>query len=91
MSLQNQIKRFIRLADEALRIKESNVSWETKYALIFSYNVAGEIRKTHIDFEWYDPDTSYQEDVVAFVNAVTERANEFKKLLTDTAVVVSET
>lgn len=52
---------------ECVRIVNSHsLSWEAKYDLIFSDNIC---QKTSGLFQWYDPDTSYEEDVKAFYNA----------------------
>lgn len=54
--------------EEMSRIfNDSNLSWEEKYELIFSLD--------RPDFEYYDPDTSYEEDVIALVRAWTEYKN----------------
>lgn len=49
-------------------------SWEVLYDKVFSEEIAGEIRKEFPDFGWYDPDTTYQEDVCAYINAFCEYA-----------------
>ena len=50
----------------------SGTTWEYKYDRIF--NIGPGIRKLieelGISFEWYDPDTSYEEDVTYYVEAL---------------------
>lgn len=51
--------------------------WMVRYDIVFSDNNSGRAialynRLTNSKFDYYDPDTSYEEDVVAFVNAITE-------------------
>jgi hypothetical protein len=48
--------------DRAKRVVESDLSWVDKYDMIFSEDIS---RKT--DFEWYDPDCDYEDDVRAFM------------------------
>lgn len=49
---------------EAKEIFGSSISWEAKYDLIFSDRISKKV-----SFSWYDPDTSYEEDVMAFMDA----------------------
>jgi hypothetical protein len=59
---------------EARAIYDSSVSWEAKYDLIFSERISKKV-----SFSWYDPDTSYEEDVTAFMNAFDEYMGETPK------------
>jgi hypothetical protein len=52
-------------------IMETTYSWELKYDMIFNDRVSGKVFEL-ISMDYYDPDTSYQEDVQAFYNALTE-------------------
>lgn len=51
---------------------DDQLTWEEKYDLIFSEKIS---RKVHslVTLDYYDPDTSYQEDVSAFVHAFNEK------------------
>lgn len=73
-----RFKEFISLAEKAIAIYDSSASWETKYDLIFSPEVSGAIATT-IHLSWYDPDTSYQEDVTAYISAVKVKSEEIQK------------
>ena len=48
---------------EAKEIYESHISWEAKYHLIFSERIS---KRT--TFSWCDPDTSYEDDVTAYMD-----------------------
>ena len=52
---------------EANSIYESKLSDEAKYDLIFSKKISQKV-----PFSWYDPDTSYKEDVRYFMDAFQE-------------------
>jgi len=66
--------------NKAIKIVEDNdISWENTYDLIFSAEVSQAVF-TLIKLEWYDPDTSYKEDVEAFMSA-------FKKECQDLGII----
>jgi hypothetical protein len=56
------------LHGEANEILDWDVSWETKYHIIFSEHISGRVSEL-IELDYYDPDTSYEEDVRAFMDA----------------------
>jgi hypothetical protein len=56
---------------DAKEIFESSISWEAKYDLIFSDNISKKV-----SFRWYDPDTSYEEDVTYFMKGFDTYMNE---------------
>jgi hypothetical protein len=78
--MQN-IRSFVELTDQAILIRDSEASWETKYDLIFSDQISVAIRNTGVSFSYYDPDSSYEEDVRVFVSSVADKALELKKVL----------
>lgn len=51
------------------RIYNSDLSWEAKFDLIFSSEGSQKFCKLARHFDWYDPDTTYEEDVSAFFYA----------------------
>lgn len=61
----------LKLKKEVDRIMNSNLSWEAKYDLIFSDEISKKIR-----LDYYDPDTSYEEDVMAWCGAFNNYINE---------------
>jgi hypothetical protein len=75
----DKIERYLGLADQVFQIAESDASAETKYDLIFSEDLSltlGQIFR----FDYYDPDTSYEEDVQAYVLALREKCGELRKI-----------
>lgn len=48
-----------------------NLNWEVKYDKIFSDKISKKVF-SKISLNYYDPDTTYEEDVTAFVNAFNE-------------------
>jgi len=57
----------------------SERDWELVYDLIFCKYVHGKWFETFPNFKYYDPDASYQEDVVAFYMACAEHLKEMEK------------
>lgn len=62
-------------------VAESKTSWETKYDIIFSQSVSLKIynlvRVCDFKFDYRDPDTSYEEDVMYFVNALRDMRSKY--------------
>ena len=77
----DRFKKFIELADRAVAICDSDASWETKYDMIFSPEISRAISETNIDLDYYDPDTTCQEDVVSYVLAVKAKADDIRLAL----------
>jgi hypothetical protein len=68
-----ETKDKIKIYEKAKRIFSSEeLTWHEKYDLIFSEEIS-----KNFDFEYYDPDISYQEDVVAYMNALDEYMNKY--------------
>ena len=57
-------------------INMNNVSWEAKYDFVFSGIMSKTVFKIAPNFDYYDPDTSYEEDTTAFVSALEKYINE---------------
>jgi radical SAM superfamily enzyme YgiQ (UPF0313 family) len=55
--------------ERAKRIVSSDLSWKDKYNMIFSDDVSGKV--IHL-FDYYDPDSDYDDDVIAFMNGFDE-------------------
>lgn len=60
------------LQQEINEVYNSDLDWDVKYDLIFSERLSRKVFKL-IRLDYYDPDTTYQEDVTAFVNALNEK------------------
>ena len=57
---------------KAKTIVESDMSWESKYDLIFSEEISRKFSSIARGFDYYDPDTTYEEDVMAWYNSAHE-------------------
>lgn len=66
---------------QANKIWESDeLTAEDKFDLIFSQDISQAVhQEMHLDY--YDPDTTYEEDVAAFMNAFNEKFERFAKVL----------
>jgi hypothetical protein len=74
--MEEKAKEFIRLYHLIDKIVDSDASWETKYKLVFSDDVAGKIRETGISFDCLIFDTTYEDDTLGFYNGVKDKAIE---------------
>lgn len=61
------------VARQNSRYDEDSGVWAQLYDVVFSENVSKKIFK-RFKFDYYDPDTSYREDVCAFIDAFNEYA-----------------
>ncbi len=55
---------------EIKKIEVSSLDWSTKYDMIFKLSKS--MRLAGVDPDYYDPDSSYEEDVRAYTNALDE-------------------
>ena len=55
-----------------LRFFTSDVDWKIKYDTIFTMGIGSKIIEAGFDFNWYDPDTSYEEDVTYYFRALQD-------------------
>lgn len=75
---------FVHLVELAQFISRSDkLTWEEKFDLIFSDRISGAIHRTGIEFEYYNPDTTHQEDVCAYIKAVSSKADRLSAVLKD--------
>ncbi len=88
----NEYERFIQRATEMeAGIREeagasiSNAYWETAYEAVFgtSKDVHSALRALNTRLDYYDPDTTYEEDVRAFVDALREKVEQLEHVLGD--------
>ncbi len=54
--------------------------WSDVYDLIFSERISKSALGI-VPFDWYDPDTTYYEDVMAFMSAFDNECEHIKKLI----------
>lgn len=84
-NIKNLNRKFIQLVVDAREIVDSELDWKTKFNVVFSDNIDGEIHDTikdlEIELDWHDPDCGYQEDVMSYVLALEEKADELRKLV----------
>lgn len=63
------MKKILKLNKKVNEIyNNNNLDWEEKYDKIFSDKISKKVFSL-TSLNYYDPDTSYEEDVTAFVNA----------------------
>jgi len=66
------MKSVLKLNKKVNEIYDNDdLDWEEKYHKIFSDKISIKVFSL-ITLNYYDPDTSYEEDVTAFVNAFNE-------------------
>ena len=83
MNIKNKIETFNELFTEMENIILSDSeNFKLKYNLIFSKNISDPIsdllRELNIKLSYYDPDSSYKEDVMAFYEAIKDIKEELE-------------
>lgn len=80
--MSQHLAEMIGLCRLIIRIADSDINSELKYNLIFHKDVAQVIWSNFSlrSYSYYDPDTSYDEDVAAFVDAVRLLLADLKKI-----------
>ncbi len=62
------------LLKDVKTVINSELEWEIKYNIVFSETLSGKIYKEleniDVKFDYYDPDTDYEDDVRAFANGL---------------------
>lgn len=76
MILEN-LKTILELNNKVNYIVDLNLSWELKYNLIFSDEISSRVFEL-IDLDYYDPDSTYEADVLAFVDGFNLFTKEHK-------------
>lgn len=83
--LNRQIQTIIGNAQSMDATGDHNDPWESAYDLVFSdaisKRVYAELREMNQSLDYYDPDTTYEEDVQAFADAVDSKVGELNNLL----------
>lgn len=71
-----KLKEILSLADD---IRQSDLEPEHQYHLIFSDKVSKQayaiFKQLNYEFDYYDPDTSYEEDMDYFIRALREHVD----------------
>jgi hypothetical protein len=67
-----KFKKKNKIYQKAKKVVASEIlTWREKYNLIFSDDISA-----NFTLDYYDPDTSYKEDVLAFMSALDEYMEE---------------
>lgn len=70
---------------EQARAQGDEEAWKLAYAVVFSDQGSGRVRAVldalNIGFDYYDPDTSYEEDVMAYVKALQDLHRQAQPIL----------
>lgn len=81
MSIYRQL---VVLLDRAEQIRASAATDEEQYDLIFCESLSRKVFKLFNELgsslDYYDPDTTYEEDMDAFINAFREKMERFESL-----------
>jgi hypothetical protein len=77
------MKKLIDTIKDQEKIFASDADWKMKFDVVFKRHhaiIRGLLERCGISFDWYDPDTSYEEDVRAYMRALTELRERLEKL-----------
>jgi hypothetical protein len=77
LSVTEKLKRLNKKANDIFN--HVFLTWKEKYDQIISDEIFKEVYNL-IYLEYYDPDTDYEEDVTAFMNAFNERMKNLNEL-----------
>ena len=73
-----ELNRSVQAIIEAARVNESKADdpWELAFSHVFNASVSGRIadlcKFANLKLEYYDPDTTYEEDVRAYADALND-------------------
>ncbi|MDX1535924.1 MAG: hypothetical protein R3346_04155 [Candidatus Spechtbacterales bacterium] len=73
-------KRFLNLVAMAEATLALPDAAKRKYDVIFS-EIAPQVRELNMEPDYYDPDTTYEEDARAYVDALREQADEIRPII----------
>jgi hypothetical protein len=85
-----QLQGMLELTEFVVKVANSDVSPQLKYELIFNDTVSARITRRFSLGELYgyhDPDTNYEEDVAAFVDAVRKLRDDLRMIEGDTITI----
>jgi hypothetical protein len=77
-----KINRYLRLADQVFLIADSDVTAKTKYELIFDAGLCRSLDQIFV-LDYVDPDTSYEDDIAAYVSALRGKCSELRQITGD--------
>ena len=79
-----KIRALLDLIDDAINISKSGADWEVIYDMVFSPSISKMI--THysselgLSLDYCDLDMDYSDDVLAYVNALSDLKEELEKI-----------
>ena len=79
--IAERIKHLLEIFEMMEAIIDSDLDWEQKYDLIFSEDISISISKLNLLQDYYDPDSSYKDDVLAYYNAVKDCVERYRIFL----------
>jgi hypothetical protein len=85
MSQLDKLREIVARINEAERIDRSSASAEIKYDTIFGLGIWQDIEAGGYHFEWYNPDTSYEEDAARYLDALRKFKQSLGNLLEEPA------
>ena len=75
VTLQDKINEIEIINRDVKQIIDNDgLEWSEKYNMIFSSNISLRVFEL-INLDYYNPDTSYEEDIMAFAYALNEWVN----------------
>jgi len=80
----NQLCSLRRKINEALAVGEADISWDKKYDVLFEHYdkyLRFAVKDVGLTLFWVDPDTSYEEDAGAYLNALLDLADTVDALI----------
>ena len=85
-SMKDKAHLLNALVTEAERIRDSGIEWDVIYNLIFfssgiSLQINVLMNELNISTSYYDPDTTYEEDVRAYVSDRREKVDDLMMAL----------
>lgn len=82
--IQNAKNHYIELGEES-----SYDAWKVAYDFVFNEKVSGAAREAlselNSQLDYYDPDMSYEEDVCAFADALSDKIQELRAVMAPSA------
>ena len=88
MTNYHELENIVTLLNTIICHQTDDEGWSRRYNIVFSENISKRAvllynNLSESKFDYYDPDTSYQEDVEAFVKAITEAFKSLHKEVGD--------
>ncbi len=82
--MKERIQNLIKAIDEVISFDKPDVNDEMLYTVVFQTHsevIIHMIKALGLTFDWYDPDTSYREDVDAYLGALKNFKKDLETLI----------